>query len=330
MRILIIGGTVFLGRAITEAALARGHEVTLFNRGNTNADLFPEVTKRRGDRTTEEGLAALEGQTWDAVIDVNAYFPRAVKLLAQKLTEVVGHYTFISTISVYDVPPDEMGITEDAPLKRLADMTTEEVTGETYGGLKVLCEEALTETFADRSLIIRPGIIMGPHDPTDRLTYWPVRSARGGQMLAPPRESVLQAIDARDLAEWTLKLIEQGGTGVYNAAGLAEPISYGSLLDAGTVAASGRAAEVIHAPTEFLSEHVTPWTELPLWLPPGSDGLMHVDNGQAVRSGLTFRPLAQTVADTLAWFESERGLDDTLRAGMNAEREAQLLALLQA
>ncbi len=328
MRILIIGGTVFVGRALVESALARGHDVSLFNRGNTNPDLFPEVEKLRGDRTTDEGLSALDGKTWDAVIDVNAYFPRAVTLATHKLKDAAPHYTFISTISVYDTPPEQGGITESAPLKTLEDETTEAVTGETYGGLKVLCERALEESFGGRTLIIRPGLIMGPHDPTDRFTYWPVRTARGGRMLAPPRDSLLQVIDARDLAEWTIKMVEQAATGVYNAVGPAHPLTYGDVLDACQTAAGSRAATLVYADAEFLNENVAGWTDLPLWLPNGQNGLMQTSNASAVSAGLSFRPLVQTVGDTLAWFEAERGLDDALSVGINAEKEADVLARL--
>jgi 2'-hydroxyisoflavone reductase len=326
MRMLIIGGTVFVGRALVECAMARGHEVSLFNRGNTNPDLFPDVEKLRGDRTTDEGLSALDGKTWDAVIDVSAYFPRAVTLSAEKLKDATPHYTLISTISVYDTPPEQGNITEDAPLKSLDDDTVEDVTGDTYGGLKVLCERALDETFAGRSLMIRPGLIVGPHDPTDRFTYWPIRTARGGQMLVPPRDDVLQVIDVRDLAEWTIRMVEQQATGIYNATGPDQPLSFGHVLDVCASVAGNRAATFVDANEETLSERIAPWTDFPLWLPAGRNGLMQVNNEHAVSVGLTFRPIEQTLQDTLTWFEAERGIEDTLKTGVSAEKEADIIA----
>src|SRR5436305_843135 len=264
MRLLIIGGTVFLGRHLVEAALQRGHEVTLFNRGQHNPELFPEVEKLRGDRDGE--LSALKGRTWDAVIDTCGYFPRVVRQSAGLLADSVGHYTFISSISVFpeDVPP---GTTENAPLLSMDDETVEEITGETYGPLKVLCERAVEEELPGRTLIIRPGLIVGPNDPTDRFTYWPVRVARGGRTLAPGRpERLIQFIDVRDLAEWNIRMVEDRKTGIFNANGPNYDLSMGSLLES-CKDVSGSDAEFVWVSEDFLTENgVGEWMDMPLWV----------------------------------------------------------------
>jgi 2'-hydroxyisoflavone reductase len=326
MRLLIIGGTRFVGRALTSAALERGHTVTLFNRGNTNPDLFPQAETIHGDRDGD--LHQLDGHTWDAVIDTCGYVPRVVEKSVQKLKDVVGHYTFISTISVYDRQTimTTPGLDETAPLETLDDPTTEDVTGETYGGLKVLCERAAEAALPGRVLQIRPGLIVGPHDHTDRFTYWPVKVARGGQILAPPEDTPLQVVDVRDLAAFTLDRIEAGDTETYNVTGPAEALAYGTMLHA-CQAAAGAPAQVIHADEAFLLEHdVQPFADLPLWLPEANDSLMRTSIQKAQAAGLTFRPIMQTIQDTLAWYTDERGLEEPLRAGMPAEREAKILA----
>src|SRR5260221_13589599 len=231
MRLLILGGTAFVGRHLVEAALARGHTVTLFNRGRRNPDLFPELERLRGERPDD--LAALRGREWDAAIDTSGYTPRAVAASAGLLAEAVAHYTFISTISVY---ADEMpaGTDENGPLSQMPEdkAGTEEVTGETYGPLKVLAEQAAEAAMPGRVLTPRPGLIVGPYDPTDRFTYWPARVARGGEVLAPDGPDVpVQFIDARDLAAWTLDSVEAGRTGVFNLTGPAQPLTFGDLLE---------------------------------------------------------------------------------------------------
>src|SRR4030095_11435959 len=211
MRILVIGGTMFLGRHIVEHALARGHEVTLFHRGKTNPHLFPDLEHVLGDR--KESLEPLAGRRFDAILDTCGYVPRVVKLSAHALSGAAPHYTFISTISVYS---DHKTLNQDetGPTGELEDPTREEITGDTYGPLKVLCEQAAAESFTGRVLVIRPGLIVGPHDPTDRFTYWPVRIARGGEVLAPgPEDTPVQLIDVRDLAAWTVEMMETGRTG---------------------------------------------------------------------------------------------------------------------
>lgn len=327
MRILILGGTIFLGQALAEQALARGHELTLFTRGQRNPDLFPAAERLRGDRDSD--LSALEGREWDAVIDTSGYVPRHVRASAELLAPRVAHYTFISTISVY-ANYEQVGIDEDYPLGELPDPTVEQVTGETYGPLKVLCERAAEAAMPGRVLTIRPGLIVGPHDPTDRFTYWPWRVAKGGPFLAPEGPGYLvQYIDVRDLAAWTLDMVEAGRTGVYNATGPATPQPLGELL-AACAAAAGVEAEPVWASAAFLQEGgVRPWSELPLWVPdtPDHAGFSQVSVAKALAAGLTFRPTVETCADTLAWART-RPADHQWRAGLAPEKEAALLARL--
>lgn len=327
MHLLILGGTVFLGRHLVEAALARGHSVTLFNRGQHGAELFPEVEKLRGDRDGD--LAALAGRRFDAAIDTSGYVPRLVRASAELLAPNVGHYTFISSISVY-ADFAAIGIDEGHPVGVLADPTVEEVTGESYGPLKALCEQAAEAALPGRTLVIRPGLIVGPHDPTDRYTYWPVRVARGGPLLAPVGpETLVQYIDVRDLAVWTIACVERGLTGVYNATGPASPQPFGALLEACGEAA-GAPAQPVWASAAFLEEAgVRPWMDLPLWLPTTAEmaGFARVSIAKAVAAGLSFRSPVATAADTLAW-AGTRPADHSWRAGLDPAREAELLAKL--
>ncbi|HRW05302.1 MAG TPA: NAD-dependent epimerase/dehydratase family protein [Caldilineaceae bacterium] len=328
MNLLILGGTVFVGRHLVEAALARGHTVTLFNRGQRNPDLFQgdeyaAVEQLRGDR--DGALNALEGKRWDAVIDTCGYVPRIVQISAELLADQVAQYVFISTISVY-ADFSKAGIDENSPLGQLADPTVEEITGETYGPLKVLCEEAAEAALPGRVLTIRPGLIVGPHDPTDRFTYWPVRIAQGGEILTPGNpEQQVQFIDVRDLAVWTIHMVEIGQNGIYNATGPATPLPMQRFLDTTRTAtnADGHFTWVSEA---FLQENeVTPFVEMPLWVPPENAGIEQVNCQKAIDAGLTFRPLGETVRATLTW-HNERPSDYTLRAGITREREMALLA----
>jgi 2'-hydroxyisoflavone reductase len=273
----------------------------------------------RGDRDGD--LGALHGQRWDAVIDTCGYVPRIVRESAALLAPAVNHYTFISSISVYGDLNAE-GIDESWPVATIADESTEEVTAESYGALKALCEQAVLEQYPQNGLIIRPGLIVGPYDPTDRFTYWPVRAARGGEVLAPaPPEYGTQFIDARDLADWMVMMVERKATGIYNATGPDEPLSFGVLLDKCRTVAGNDATFTWVAP-EFLQEHdVQPWIELPLWIP---DETGWVDVQRAVESGLRFRPVAATIADTLSWAE-QRPADYVWRAGLDADKEGHLL-----
>jgi 2'-hydroxyisoflavone reductase len=319
VKLLILGGTKFLGRAVAEAALARGHEGTLFNRGRTNPNLFPEAEKIRGDR--EQDLGALRGRRWDAVIDTATFLPRVVRLSVDALRESVDRYVYVSSISVYaDLSSAPV---EGAAVAELTDPSSESI--EDYGALKAVCEQIVTEAFGDRALVVRPGLIVGPHDPTDRFTYWPRRVAAGGRVLAPaPRDAPVQFIDARDLGAWIVHATEQSLRGTYNATG--EPTTFERLLDACTRVA-GSDAEIVWVPSERLVEAgVGEWVELPLWIAaPEFAAMQQADVSKAVADGLTFRPLEETIRDTLAW---DAGRDEPRAedVGLSPERERELLA----
>ena len=325
MKLLILGGTRFVGRHLVEEALAQGHAVTLFNRGRNNPELFPEVEKLRGDR--DGTLTALEGRKWGAVIDTCGYVPRLVRDSAQLVADAVAYYTFISTMSVYQ-RKGTVEIDEMCEVGSLEDETVEEITGETYGPLKVLCEEAAEAAMPGRVLIVRPGLIVGPHDPTDRFTYWPVRLAEGGEVLAPSdREQSVEFIDVRDLAKWTISMVETQATGVYNATGPDYPLTMQDfLLKCKEITQND--AQLRWSSEEFLFEHqVAPFMGLPLWLPKESTSFMMINIQKALNAGLTFRPLADTIRDTLAWHTTRpAGLE--LKAGLTREREKSLLAAL--
>jgi 2'-hydroxyisoflavone reductase len=334
MKILIIGGTVFLGRYLVEAAQARGHEVTLFNRGLHNADLYPEVEKLRGNR--RGNLDALKGRRFDAVIDTCGYTPGTVATSARLLAESVEHYTFISSVSVYAQFPiagydesEAVGtITDEQAIEAesfdTGDRPTAVSYGEIYGPLKARCELAVEDAMPRRTLVIRPGLIVGPHDYSDRFTYWPTRVARGGEVLAPGRpHRHVRVIDARDLAEWNVRMAEERRTGTFNASG-ADGLTMGQLLD-DCKATSGSAASFTWLAEEFLlAQGVGTWVELPLWTRDEDTGIFEARNDKAIAAGLTFRPLTDTVRDTLAWAQ-ERPADTELRAGMKPERERELL-----
>ncbi len=258
MKVLIIGGTRFLGRHLVDSALVRGHAVTLFNRGKSNPDLFPQIETLIGDR--EHDLDKLSGRTWDAVIDTCGYFPRIVRLATASLERSVGRYVFISSISLYaDV--SKIGINESHPVGKIEDETIEEITGESYGPLKALCEKAVLDLYGDRGLVIRPGLIVGPNDLTDRFTYWPVRVARGGEVLAPEKPSVpVQIIDVRDLADFIIRMIEAKSSGTYNATGPDYELTLGAILDA-CKQVSGSDAIFKWASAEFLKQNnVVEWS----------------------------------------------------------------------
>ena len=326
MKILIIGGTRFLGRHLVNSARARGHEVTLFNRGKTNPELFQKVKKIRGDR--EKDLDQLAGR-WDAVIDTCGYVPRIVKMSAEALKDKIEKYVFISSVSVY-TDYRKIGINESHPIGKLEDENVEEVTGETYGPLKGLCEKVVQEVMGVNSLIIRPGLIVGPHDPSDRFTYWPVRVARGGEVLAPEKpEALTQIIDARDLADFIFRLIENDVSGVFNATGPESPISFGLLLDTCKLVSSSD-ARFRWAPLDFITQNdVAPWSDLPAWVPDTEEdaGFSRLDVSKAIHAGLKFTSLSQTIKDTLAW-SKELPDDYELKAGLKKEREEELLRLL--
>ena len=307
MKLLILGGTSFLGRAVADAALAREDELTLFTRGKTNPDLYPEAEHLRGDR--DGGLAPLEGRRWDAVVDTSGYVPRVVRESAELLRDS-GRYVFVSSISVY--ADFSTGPSEDSPVAELGEMPDDKVSDDysNYGPLKALCEAEVVQVFGDRALVVRPGLIAGPHDPTGRFTYWARRVPRGGEVLAPgPPERRVQFIDARDLGEWIVDAAARGLGGTFNATH--EGVAWNELLEG---------ADATWVPDEFLEAHeVGPWMELPLWLPDGEYGGMHrTDVSRAVAAGLRFRPVRETLQGAADARESEG-------VGLTPEREAELL-----
>jgi nucleoside-diphosphate-sugar epimerase len=329
MRLLIIGGTQFLGRHVAEAALVAGHELTLFNRGQTNPRLLPQAEHVQGDR--DGGLQTLEGRRWDVVVDTCGYVPRVVSQSAELLADAVESYVFISTLSVYPdfATPNQ---DEDAPLAALDDPSVEVVDEKTYGGLKVLCEQVVEETLPGRTLVIRPGLIVGPHDPTGRFTYWVTRVAQGGDVLAPaPSEQPIQVIDVRDLGEWTVRLAEQRGTGVYNATGPAEPMTLGGFLDTCREVAASDATFVWADEKYLLEQKVEPFSDLPLWVPAEMSGFHRHSIARAIDAGLTFRPTADTVRATLDWAtrvgDEHKGKTavELPPSGLSPERERELL-----
>lgn len=318
MDIFIIGGTRFLGRHIVEAALAAGHRLTLFNRGYTNPHFFPSVEKLHGDRVTD--LSILQNRHWDAVIDVCGFLPRAVRASAEALAGMVDHYTFISSISVY-ADFKQRSMDEDAPVGRLTDPATEEITDETYGPLKALCEQVVEQAFPEQSLIIRPGYIVGPDDYTDRFTYWPHRVALGGKVLAPgDPEQPVQFIDVRDLAEWIVRMVENRAHGRYNATGPEYTLEMGRFL-AECKQLTGSDAHFIWVDEAFLQAH---HVELPIWTPSNEPGAATIQCQRALDAGLIYRPLSETIRATLAW-DLSRPADYTLRSGLTQEQETQLL-----
>jgi 2'-hydroxyisoflavone reductase len=322
MRLLVLGGTKFLGRHAVAEALRRGHEVTMFNRGQTAPGLFPEAEEIHGDR--DGGLAPLESGQWDAVIDTSGYFPRVVRDSARLLADRAESYLFVSSESVY-AANDMPGQDETAPVGTLDDPSVEEITEDTYGPLKVQCEREVERAFAGRSLSARFGLIVGPHDPTDRFTYWVRRVADGGQVLVPgPPDAPLQVIDGRDGGAWLVSAAEARTAGTFNVVGPDLPFMFTDLLETCRAAANGDAEFTWVDPGFLLERGVEPWSDLPLWLPgPEYAGFMRRDVRRAIGEGLRFRPLAETVADTLAW-DSSRDVE-RLSAGIDRDREAELL-----
>lgn len=338
MNLLILGGTGFLGPHTVREALKRGHKMTLFNRGRTRQDLFPNLENLRGDRDPNkgDGLNALKNKQWDAVIDTSGYVPRLVRASAELLSQSVKHYVFISTVSVYN-DFSKIGLVETDAVGKISDETIEKVTPEAYGPLKALSEQAAEQAMPGRVTNIRPGLIVGPGDPTDRFTYWPVRIDRGGEVLAPlPKESPVQFIDVRDLASWIIKMIEDGHEGVYNATGPEAQLSFAQMIY-GCRAATNSNVSFTWADPEFLdSQQVKPWQELPLWIPgEESAGQDQVNIDKALSMGLSFRPLAETARDTISWHKETRGENYDFGSqpnsfGMTAEREKQVLKVWHA
>jgi 2'-hydroxyisoflavone reductase len=325
--ILILGGTGFLGPHVVDYAKARGHTLTLFNRGKTRPGLYPDIEKLQGDRDGK--LEALEGRTWDAVVDTSGYVPRIVKMSAELLAPSIGQYIFISTISVYD-DTRQPGADETAPLVTLSDPASEDVRAN-YGALKALCEQAAEAAMPKRVTTIRPGLIVGPGDQTGRFTHWVTRTADGGEVLAPGDGSTpTQWIDSRDLGAWIVRMIEQNATGTYNALGPDRRVTMKELLETCN-AAAGNKAQLTWVPWDFLKkEDVGPWSDMPMWIPlEEMKGFGTIANARALAKGLTFRPLTETAKDTLAWVEAQPNDDkkDKLRSGgIKRDKELEVLA----
>jgi 2'-hydroxyisoflavone reductase len=324
---------VFLGRGLVDVACRREHEVTLFNRGQSAPEAFPDVEQLVGDR--DGGLGALSGRSWDAVIDTCGFVPRVVGDSVRLLGSAVEHYTFVSSVSVYGEFP-RRGLTEASALAELSEPSSEDVQ-RYYGELKAACEREVEGGFGSRSLIVRPGLIVGPHDPTERFTYWVRRLADGGPVLAPRAgDQPVQLIDVRDLSEWIIAMAERGAGGRYNATGPAEPLTFTAMLER-MRAAIDQTAQLRWVDEDRLAEAaVEPWEDLPLWLDlprhPELTGFLDVDISRAVAAGLSLRPLEATAADTLAWAGQHqvaavtRFGDEVRRPGLEPALERQLLA----
>jgi 2'-hydroxyisoflavone reductase len=338
LKILILGGTGFIGPFQVRYALSRGHKVTVFNRGQTQPGELPNEAERlTGDRNGQ--LDALKDRKWDVVIDNPARLPLWVRDAAQILKENVERYVFISTNSVYS-DYSTVGMDESAPLKNYpgADAMKETLENLTsnpglYGPLKVLCEREVEKWFPGKSLVIRPGLIVGPGDETDRFTYWPVRVERGGEVLAPgDGTDPVQLIDVRDLAEWIIRMVEQGATGTYNATGPKSKLTMAEMLDS-IKHTTNSDALFTWTNLDFLTaEKVAPWSDMPVWMPAQGEraGFSAISNDKALGKGLTFRSLADTTLATLDWFRKQTPeRQANLKAGVSAAREAEALAAWQ-
>lgn len=321
LSVLVLGGTQFVGRHIVEALLAGGHRVSVLTRGRTADELPEEVERLRGDRDEgEAGLAELDDRTWDACVDVSGYTPRQVRASTETLRDQVDRYVFVSTVSVY-AEQDRHPVREDDPLLPEAGEDVTEVTGETYGPLKVTCERIVREVLGDRVTLLRPQIVAGPHDHTGRYTYWLDRVAAGGDFLAPGDGSdFMQVIDARDLARFTATVLEEGVPGVFNLAG--PRLSWREFLDVAREA-TGAEARPVWVNPETLEAQGLRWHDLPAYVPAGGNhgGLMDVDNGRALSAGLTLTDPRTTARDTRAW-----SAGTAQKTPLSREREAEVLA----
>lgn len=324
MNILILGGTLFLGRYLAEEGIRRNHKLTLFNRGKSNPRLFPDLETIKGDRDGD--IAGLKGRKWDLAIDVSGYTPGAVRRTAELLKDNIGRYLFVSTMIVYD-DLNKIGLHENDKLATMGDNPDETVTSDSYGPLKGDCERIVKKLYPRNYLNIRPGVIIGPNDNTDRFTYWVERISRGGRVLAPGRpDDPVQVIDVRDLAPWMFDLIEKETTGEYNAVGPEYELTMGALFEE-CRKVSGAETEFIWIESEFLLERdIQPWKEIPLWRRGGHDfdGFMRIDGSRALTEGLKLRPLKQSISDVL---EFARTLDESYQwqAGLDPNKEAELI-----
>jgi 2'-hydroxyisoflavone reductase len=334
LSILILGGTRFIGVEMTELALKRGHKITFFNRGKTNADLFPDIERIKGDRNGE--IDGLKGRKWDAVIDNSGYFPRAVKLTAELLAPSISQYLFVSSISVY--PDFKAPRDETSAVGKLKDESIEKVDNDTYGPLKALSEKAAEAAMPGRVTVIRPGLIVGPHDSTDRFTYWPARAARGGEMLAPGKPTDgIQIIDGRDLAAFVLDALENKVIGTYNLVSPPGMFTIGDVVNESIRAANALAKptpppKATWAPAPFLeAQKVQGWSDMPVWLDAKGDeaAFASTSAARAMKAGLKITPMRKTCHDTLAWHLTRPAAErDKLKAGIAPEREKQVLGVL--
>jgi 2'-hydroxyisoflavone reductase len=332
-KLLILGGTGFLGPCVVRRAVERGHTITLFNRGRTDPQAFPELEKIKGDRNVEKDLRQLAGRDFDSVIDPSGYFPRQVRESAGLLAATTSHYVFVSSISVYQ-PLNEKNADENGPLLTLpgtVDAETLQTIGSNYGALKALCEAAAEKEMPGQVLNVRPGLIVGPDDDSDRFTYWPLRIADGGEVLAPgtPKDPV-QFIDVRDLANFIVHAIENATVGVMNATGPQGGMPILEMLEA-CKAACKSDARFTFAPDDFLAaQRIRGWSDLPVWTSPRDpDGGVPVSVARAIAAGLQFRPTVETARDTLDWFRKTQG-KRALRGGLARDAEQRALAALHA
>ncbi len=327
LKVLILGGTNFLGPHLVEKLQEHGHKVTLFNRGTQDSSFLNNVERLPGNR--EGDLEALKNRFWDAIIDTSGHLPRLVEDSSKILAKATNHYTFISTIGVYQ---DFLALNSDEnyPLAKLEDETNEEINEKTYGALKASCEKVIGQYFPHRFLIIRPGLIVGPRDDTNRFAYWPLRLLEGGEILAPGSpQQIIQLIDVRDLAKWIVTRVEQQVTGIYNAIGPLHPLSFEEVLKTGLQLSKNK-GELTWVSEDFLIEHkVQDWTELPLWLSYKRQmpGFLNINAKKAIEAGLTFRPLIQTLSDIIEWEKQHRKENASL--GIDRKKEQHLLKLWQ-
>ena len=327
MRLLVLGGTRFVGRAYVQEALAAGHEVTLFNRGETNPGLFPDVEKIRGDREVSlEPLTSL-GRTWDAVYDPSCYVPRVARMAAEALQDLAPHYAFVSSLSVYDdlstTNQDETG-----HLGEIDDPATEDITDESYGPLKVLAEREVQRVYGDRALVLRPGYICGPFDSLWRMPYWLHRMTRGGEVLAPESPAApVQLIDARDIARFALAHAAQGSGGTFNLCAPQEPYGIGRLLEVAAETVGQRDVSFTWVSPDFLIEHgLHEWEALPWWVPPQETAFSRFDASRALAAGLEVRSIEDSFRDCWTWQTSGEDIPVRDDRGLAPEREAELLA----
>lgn len=334
MKILVLGGTVFIGRHIVESALIRGHTVSVFNRGRENRELFPDIEKLRGDRHSD--LEALKGKNWDVVIDASGYMPKAVRLSSETLVNSVERYIYISTQSVYQeishreldetFPTRQLSQEELAAAENLSvgDFPTGYSYEAYYGGLKAECEKEVRDVLTNRVMVVRPGVVVGPHDYTNRLAYWISRISKGGEVLCPNHPQIpVRYIDVRDLAEWIILSAENRSTGVYNTLGPTE-LTFGELLSTCKTIANSDAKLTWINEKELLERNVQHWTDLPLWLSSNLEGFFFSKDKRAIHKGMQYRSVDQTVKDTFDWLK-ETDSHFRISQGLSAEREDELL-----